>query len=179
MDRFTKILMVIITATAPLLAFPQFNEKPRVCKKVLKVLPETQIEITNKYGNVEIISWDKDSVVFNIKISVEERKLSKLEKTMEGVDFDFTNSSHFLIARTIVNSSQSTLEREFMKFKESLLQSDGKVEINMTVWLPKKSTLKLDNKFGNIYIGEFYGNSEITLSNGVLKAHEFCWEYKN
>ena len=42
---------------------------------------------------------------------------------MDEIDFDFTDSQHFLIVRTRVGENMSTLEKEFLKFKESLLQS--------------------------------------------------------
>lgn len=172
MKRIKQILFPLFVGIIPLSGFSQFNESKEITKR-FQVVPETQIEISNKYGNVEINTWEKDSVVFLIKIKVEEKKLAKLEKTMEGIDFDFTSSSHFLIARTIVNKTSSTLEKELLKFKESLLQTDGNVEINYTVWLPKKCDLKLDNKYGNIFMSEFLGNCDITLSNGNLKAHDF------
>jgi len=172
MRRIKKILFAVLAGIIPMAALSQFNESREFARE-FKALPETQVEITNKYGNVEINTWEKDSVVFKIKINVEERKLSKLEKTMQGIDFDFTSSSHFIIARTIVNKTSSFLEKELLKFKESLLRSDSNVEIDYTVWVPVSSSLKIENKFGNIIIGEFAGSCDITLSNGNLKAHEF------
>lgn len=172
MKRKTQIFLVLLAGFIPLTVSSQFNES-RDFKRGYKVVPDIKVEISNKYGNVEINSWEKDSVVFDIHIKVEEKTLSKLEKTMEGIDFDFTNSTHFLIARTIVNKTSSTFEKELLKFKETLLQTDGNVEINYTVWLPSKCGLTLDNKYGNIFISDFMGDCSINLSNGNLKAHEF------
>jgi hypothetical protein len=171
MKLVKKILLSLLGGIISIHGFSQFNESKEISKRY-KVVPDAQVEISNKYGNVEVNTWDSDSVVFLIKIKVEEKSLSKLEKTMDGIDFDFTDNPHFVVARTIVNKTSSTLEKEFLKFKESLLQSDGNVEINYTVWLPKKSDLKLENKFGNIIMGEYSGNCELTLSNGNLKAYE-------
>lgn len=168
----TPILLLILTILFPLLANGQFTETKEISKR-FKVTPETRIEISNKYGKIEINTWDKDSVIFDIKIKVEEKKLSKLEKSIDDIDFEFTNSQHFLIARTKVGESLSSLEKEFMRFKETLLQSDGSMEINYTVWLPKKNTLQVENKFGDIFIGDYSGDVEINLSNGNLKSHDF------
>ena len=116
MKILIKILVPLIAGIIPFSGYSQFNESREFTKR-FKIVQETRIEISNKYGNVEINTWDKDSVVFKVKINVEEKKLSKLEKTMEGIDFDFTNSPHFLIARTIVNKTSSALEKELLKFK--------------------------------------------------------------
>lgn len=156
----------------PTLGKAQFTETKEIERK-FAVSAETRIEITNKYGKIELNTWDKDSVVFEISIRVEERKLSRLEKSMEQIDFDFTDSRHFLIARTTIGKNMSTLEKEFLKFKETVLQSEGSMEIDYTVWLPASNDLKVENKFGNIFISDYSGRAEIDLSNGNLKAHDF------
>ncbi len=156
----------------PFFAFGQFTETKHL-KKQFKVSPESKIEITNKYGNIRINTWEKDSIIFDIKIKVEEKKLSKLEKSMDGIDFDFIESQHFIIVRTKVGENKSGLEKEFANFKESMFQSGGNVEVDYEVWMPATNQLKVENKFGDVYIDDFSGEIEIILSNGNLKAHDF------
>ena len=149
----------------------QFTETREYSKR-FKVAKETQIEILNKYGNIEVNTWDKDSVTIDINLRVEEKKLSKLEKRMEEIDFDFTNSQRFLIAKTVLKTSSSTLEKEIRKFTESILQTDGNMEIDYVVWMPKGNNLKVENKFGNIILNELKGDVDIVLENGNLKVHK-------
>jgi len=153
-------------------AVAQFTETKEI-QKQFKVSPETQIEISNKYGKIELNTWDKDSVIIEIKIRVEEKKLSKLEKAIDAIDFDFNESQHFLIVRTIVGQNKSEFEKEILKFKETVFQSGGNMNIDYTVWLPASNKLKIENKFGDIFIGDFDGDVEISLSNGNLKSHDF------
>lgn len=148
----------------------QFNET-KENQKQFRVTPETRIEISNKYGKIELNSWEKDSVAIEIKIRVEEKKLSKLEKAIDEIDFDFTKNEHFLIAQTIVGQNKSGIGKEISKFKETVFQSGGNIQIDYSVWLPAANELKVENKFGNIYIGDYDGDVEINLSNGNLKSH--------
>ncbi len=173
MNKLKKyILLLSILALMPYYVLAQFTETKEINKR-FKVDPETRIEITNKYGKIELNTWDKDSVIFNINIRVEDKKLSKLEKAINDIDFEITNSQHFLIVKTLIGENQSGLSKEIQKFKETLLQSDSKMEINFMVWLPKTNELKVNNKFGDIFIGDYQGDVEITLSNGNLKSHDF------
>ncbi|MBT3386279.1 MAG: hypothetical protein HN778_06260 [Prolixibacteraceae bacterium] len=173
MKRFKFIgCLIFVSWLLPYFASAQFTETKEISKH-FKVTPETRIEISNKYGKVELNTWEKDSVIFEIKIRVEEKKLSKLEKSIEEIDFDFTSSQHFLIVRTEVGQNRSGLEKEILKFKETLLQTDGNIEIDYEVWLPKSNELKVENKFGDIFIGDYLGDVEINLSNGNLKSHNF------
>lgn len=164
--------LFLLLAGLPVLVTAQFTETKEISKRY-KVTRETRIEITNKYGKIELNPWDKDSVVFLINIRVEDKKLSKLEKAIDEIDFDITNSQHFLIFRTKVGENLTSLEKELQRFKETILQADGKMEINFRVWLPKNNPLKVENKFGDIYIGDYQGDVDIQLSNGNLKSHDF------
>lgn len=153
----------------PVLSHAQFSET-REFEKHFKIQPTTRIEITNKYGFIELNTWKKDSVYIKVEIKVEEKKLDRLEKTLDGIDFDFTNSPHYLIVRTLVGETRNQLENELIKFKESLLQAGGNVTIDCKVWLPDNHELRIENKFGDILMGDYSGAVDIDLSNGKLRA---------
>lgn len=176
MRHFKLILFFVLgIGLIPSTALGQFAETKEI-KKQFKVSPETRIEISNKYGKVELNTWESDSVVIEIKIKVEEKKLSKLEKAIDAIDFDFTQSQNFLIAQTIVGQNKSELGKEILKFKETVLQLDGSMTIDYVVWLPATNVLKVENKFGDIFIDDYKGDVEINLSNGNLKSHNFSGE---
>lgn len=166
-----QLLSLLLFLTVVVAAQAQYTETKEFQKR-FAVEPETAIEISNKYGKVELVTWDKDSVLFDIRMKVEERKMNRLDRTLNNIDFDFTSSSHYLIARTIVDKNKSQLEAEFQRFKETLLQADGTIEIDYKVWVPANNSLKVENKFGDIYIGDYNGTITIGLSNGKLKAHD-------
>ena len=166
-----KITLIFLLAI-PQMVMGQFTETKQF-KKRFKVSPETRIELTNKYGKVEMNTWEKDSVVIIIDFHIEEKSLSKLEKSLDNIDFDTIYNNNYLIYRTVVDDKMGSLAREFQKLKETVFQSDGNMEINYTVWLPKTNYLKVENKFGDVFIGDYDGEVEITLSYGNLKAHDF------
>jgi len=173
MKNFRLILFFVLGIwLIPSVSCGQFTETKEI-KKEFKVTPETQIEIFNKYGKVELNTWDKDSVIIEVEIKVEEKKLSKLEKSIDEIEFDFTHNQHFLIAKTLIGQNKSSLGKELLKLKETVLQSDGNMQIDYTVWLPASNELIVENKFGDIFIGDYRGNVKITLSNGNLKSHDF------
>jgi hypothetical protein len=166
------IAALLLIVSIPAAVWAQFTETKSVNRR-FKVSPETRIEIANKYGKIKINTWNKDSVILDIKVRVEDKKLSKLEKTISGIDFDITNNSHFLIVRTKVGETSSNLEKEVQNLKETLMLTDSKIEIDYTIWIPASNQLKVENKFGDIFIDDYSGEIEISLSNGNLKSHNF------
>lgn len=167
--------IVAIACLLPFVVQAQYTETKDI-RRGFSVLPETQVEILNKYGKIDIKTWQKDSVVFEIKIRVEEKKQSKLDELLRDIDFDFTANSHYLIVSTKVQQSKSAIGKEILKFKETLLNSDGNIQIDYTVWMPDSNRLKVENKFGDIFIGDYRGDVWLNLSNGNLKAYDFFGE---
>lgn len=149
--------------------FAQFKETKEFTKR-FKVSPETQIQIVNKYGKIELNTWKKDSVVIFFRMEINEKKPDRLGKTLDNLDFDISNSKHYLVIKSRLDNSKSTLENELIKFKETMLQTGSTIKIDLKVWLPENNELRLENKFGDIIMGDYYGDIQITLSNGNLKA---------
>jgi len=152
-----------------LIANAQFTETREFVKR-FKIQPETRIDITNKYGKIELNTWKKDSVVIRFKMEINEKKPIKLEKTLENLDFDISNSQHYLIVKTQIDKNRNQIESEFLKFKETILQTNGSIRIDMEVWLPDDHELRMENKFGDIIMGDYLGETQIVLSNGKLKT---------
>ncbi len=151
----------------------QYTETREFVKR-FKISPEARIEITNKYGKVELNTWKKDSVVIRFRMEVNEKKPDKLKSTLANLDFDISSSQHYLIVKTQLENNRSQLENELVKFKETMLQTNGSIRIDLVVWLPDNRDLRLENKFGDIIMGDYSGETELLLSNGKLKCGDLA-----
>ncbi|HJX71923.1 MAG TPA: hypothetical protein VJ346_08225, partial [Bacteroidales bacterium] len=97
---------------------------------------------------------------------------SKLNKLKSSIDFDFTGTAYYVIAKTRIGNSAGSVFDDLADIAGSILSSDNKVTIDYLVMMPKHVNLKLENKFGDVYIDDFNGNVNLTLSNGELKAND-------
>jgi len=75
-----KILGGLIILLIPMFVAAQFTETKHISKR-FKISPESRIEISNKYGKIKINTWEKDSVIFDIKIKVEDKKVIEIGKS--------------------------------------------------------------------------------------------------
>ncbi|MGD2034223.1 MAG: hypothetical protein PVF73_04145 [Bacteroidales bacterium] len=131
-----------------------------------KITEKTTVEVTNKYGKVHVITWDKDSVKFEVDLRISANSDLKMQKLKSNVSFDFTATKYYVVAKTRFNNQAGIIS----DFVDVFIPSN-RVTINYMVYVPKKTTLKIENKFGDIYMDDFAGNLEIILSNGDLKAN--------
>ncbi len=131
-----------------------------------KVSERSSVEVYNKYGKVHVRTWDKDSVRFEVDLRVQASSSDKLKKLKNQINFDFTSTNYYIVAKTDFTKSGGV----FSDFVETIVPSNN-VIINYTVFIPKYTTLKVDNKFGDIYMDDFEGNLSLVLSNGNLKGN--------
>lgn len=131
-----------------------------------KITKQSTIEVYNKYGKVHVRTWDKDSVRFEVDLRVQTSSADKLRKLKDQISFDFTSTDYYTIAKTVFTKTGGI----FSDVVETLVPSNN-VTINYTIFLPKTSTLKIENKFGDVYIDDFTGNLDLVLSNGNVKAN--------
>ena len=136
-----------------------------------KVKPAITVEIKNKYGKVHISPWDKDSVRFDINLEMSANNTSKLNRLRNSIDVDFTNTAFYIIAETEFGTTNRGFFSELMDMAEYLLPSD-KVTIDYLVHVPRQATVKINNRFGDVFIEDHKGNLSLSLSNGDLKANQ-------
>ena len=148
----------------------QTIEKNRTVIETFVLAPDAEVEITNKYGNIHLIPWEKDSVRFEIEILVKGTKQSKVDKSFDYIEIDFKTSKYYIIAQTLF-AGKSSFWSDVSDLTGTIFSGSTKTKIDYTVYIPAKANLSIRNKFGNIYTTDHTGPLEIDLSNGDLKAH--------
>jgi hypothetical protein len=127
---------------------------------------KSSVEVYNKYGKVHVQTWDKDSVKFEVDLRIQTSSSEKLQKLKNQITFDFTNTNYYIIAKTSFVKSGGI----FSDVVETIVPSN-EVKIDYTVYIPKTASLKIENKFGDVYIDDFQGNLGLIISNGNFKAN--------
>lgn len=169
-----KLRFVLISVyVMPLLLGAQTYERTREVGKSFPVNDRTEIHVINKYGNVHVVNWEKDSVKFEISLVVKGNKQSKIQKNFDLIDFSFTKTAYYVVAETKFGTDKGSFWDEVSDLANTIFSGSNRTQIDYRVYMPKSCPLKIDNKFGNIYIGDHDGRCEINLSNGDMKANEF------
>lgn len=136
-----------------------------------KVYDQTTLEVYNKYGNIHLFPWEKDSVKIRIELNVKANKESKVDKIFEYINFEFSNTKYYIIARTQLKQ-KGTFWSEVSDLANTLFSGNNKAQIDYYIYLPKDMQAKFENKFGNIYSTDHIGLLEVDISNGDFKANK-------
>ena len=170
--RLLILLALMLLALMPgTLASAQDHTDKRSVRRSFPVSLETTLEVHNKYGKIQVATWDKDSVAIEVDINLSESSSSKLKKLKEGTQISFTGTKSYIIAKTVIESESGRIASELKSISNTIIGSNKRIEINYMVYLPAHMDVVLNNKFGDIYMDDLDGQVDITLSNGVLKAN--------
>jgi len=172
---YCKIFLALMVAglwPGSTLLAQQF-EKSRKLTQVYPATGETSLQVINKYGNIHILPWDKDSIRFEIDIKVESNKQSKVEKTYENIEIEFSESSYYVIAQTVFGNKKNAFWADVSDFTNSMLNSGSNAQIDYTVYIPSNIELNIENKFGNVYMTDHNEKAVITISNGDFRGGNF------
>jgi len=149
----------------------QVPEYTRHISRSFRINNSMTVDITNKYGRVQIITWDVDSVKFNIDLRIRAKDNQKLEKLKQSLEFEFTPGQYFVLARTKFGDSGSDVIKDIVDIAGAYLSTTNSVTINYTVMVPARVPLKIENKFGDVYFDDLEGPLNLILSYGDLKAN--------
>ncbi len=149
----------------------QSVEETKTIQKTYAIYPTARIEVSNKYGNVHINTWEKDSVKINITYTISAKDKKRYDKAAESIDFEFIETSHYIIARTVFLNSGKDLIRDL---SAAISSSPGSsINVNYELFVPRQARLSINNKYGDVYTEDLSGDVTFDLGYGIFKAHDF------
>lgn len=139
--------MVIFTALLLIVSLGAFsrdgdNEKKKVITKSFRADKNTQLRVSNKYGNISIVEWNKNEINFSIEIVGYANKEADAQKMLDRVNVNFNQTGNTVLAQTTLD--------EMRNFK---CNNCGQT-INYTINIPAGVRMDLENRYGDIFLTE-------------------------
>lgn len=161
---YSLTLVILVLCTV---ANAQFKDSKEF-RKAVKVSTNGKLTVTNRHGNINLVSWDKDSVVVYATIKGQSKSLAKLKESMEMTSINFRKSGSSIELSSVFSKTS------FSTGIDDILSSAGvsnEMSINYEIKLPRSLRLSVINKYGDVYIDQHSGVVQIELSHGNLRAN--------
>lgn len=133
----------------------------RTIEKTFNINSDGIVHIENKYGNLNVTTWDKNQVEFIIEIKVDGVSEEKAEDILEDITVSFNNSFTKVSAITNIESSNNSWWWPFN-------QKNYEFDINYQVKMPVSGQANFKNQYGYIYLDELQGRTRIKCSYGEI-----------
>jgi hypothetical protein len=160
--------LIIISVTFGLLAQ---NSQTKIIKKDFPVNANTKFELSNKYGNVNIVNTTDPTLTIEVNVKVNVRDKERGAAILDMVKIEISQEGDIVRAET-------HLEDDFSKMFHGYNMGDGGLEINYSVTMPKTVPLNLSNKYGNVFVDELTGTSTLDIKYGKLRANKIIHDSK-
>jgi hypothetical protein len=168
-SRIIMTLSLVLMLFNPLLA--QNDSETRSFIKTVPVGIETTLEVSNKYGTIQVTPWNKDSAYIRAEVKAFAKDRSKLGKMFDGITVNISDTKYIVRARTEFTSNINMLFESFKGMTSKIISYDSHVEINYYINIPEYLNLKIENKYGDVYMENSTGEFRISISNGSFKAN--------
>jgi len=86
--------------------FASHKEFVRSIKKEYEILPEGLVRLQNEHGNVQVLTWERDRVKIDVKITVFATSKSEADGVFDRVNLDFYNTKQEVEAHTNITPKQ-------------------------------------------------------------------------
>jgi len=169
------VLLVFFLSMGEMVFAQMYNETINKTKSY-KVSAVTTVDITNKYGKIHVHTWEKDSVKFDIEVLLEADTKIKFDKLKSGIDFQFTGTEFYVMAKTEVGTKYTSLLDELKgltnEISDMFSSTESNLKINYDVYMPEYLNVKINNKYGDVYMNTHKGDFDLNLTYGDFKANK-------
>ncbi len=156
--QLLKYNIALLLALSTLFAFGKDqDEKKKYIEKSHKVSASTVLRIENKFGKVEINSWDKNEFSIKVEMIGTGRNEDRAQRILDNIDVDIDESSTEVSYRTQIPSNNKN-------------KNDEGFEINYTVYMPEANELRIRNSFGDVTMGNRNNDLDLDVSYGSMKV---------
>ncbi len=138
------------------------REYTKTIKKEFAIDPNGTTSITNKYGKIDIKTWNRNRVKIDVTILVKARSESGAQEVFDRIDISFSNTPDYVKAATAIEPRK----RGFWDWGD-----DDKADyaINYEVFLPESNSLEIDHKYGDVVVAQITGKADINIKYANIR----------
>ena len=151
--KFILILIALSLTTFSLNAAK--DEYTKKISKIFDVKKDALLSIENKFGTIHCNNWDKNSISIEVTIEVNASSQDKANKFFDKIEITISGNTDEVNAKTSFTG-----------------ECKSEMSIKYLIFMPKTINLDLENKFGDIFINEVTGKTNIEIGYGSLEAHK-------
>jgi DUF4097 and DUF4098 domain-containing protein YvlB len=119
-------------------------------RHVMDVPPDSTIEITNRFGDVDVAPGDENRITVDVRKTVRATDQAEADKLSSGFVYSITNEGgKYRIG--------SVLDRRF--------------KVALTVQVPRRSIVSVENRNGKVSIHGLVGNQKVTNRFGAIEVN--------
>ncbi len=167
MKSFYKpiLLLVFIMFSNTILGQEKLSKE---IKQTYSLTNEGALSLDNKYGDIYINGWDKDSIVIKINIEAKGRNASKAQALLDRVNPNIIATNKQVIIKSEITKKEKGLLNKYINKIDPFKSEKANTIIYYEIYLPKYVELNINNKHGDLFISNWRGQLKAEIEYGDL-----------
>jgi hypothetical protein len=160
-----SIALLAITLTATAQKDKQKRYEFVKERNINKTYPASgnKLNINNSFGDVKIITWDKNEIQVDIHIEASSNEEKNAVKTFEAIDVTDRQSGNNIYFKTTTDKGGKNKNYHCNNCHTTM-------SINYEIHMPANNSLDIENSFGGIIVPDFSGSLSLVSKFGSLTA---------
>ena len=144
----------------------EVKEKIKNYTKSYPVDANDKLKLSNKYGKITVTTWDKHEVKVDVQIKADANDDDEAQKLLDAVQINDNKTGDIVSFKTEIAQGSNDSWKLFSWNGNKV----HKLEINYTVYMPAKTDLDVDNRYGSIILPDMDGKMTIRCAYGAVSA---------
>lgn len=162
--RYNLLLTLVFIGFQASALFKADQEKRKLLERNFTATQGKVLIVDNKFGDIHVESWDKNQIDVKVEIVAKGKNEERALKIMSKISVDMKEDDHSINLETDAGGLEINGNSEAF-------------EIHYTIIMNAKNPIQFENKFGNIYLPNRIGDTEIAIKYGNLKAGDMIGEF--
>ncbi|MGB8705038.1 MAG: hypothetical protein WCD31_08420 [Gillisia sp.] len=145
----------------------KITKQKKVSRK-FSVSAKDFVKIDNSYGNVDLSTWDQNTVSIEVIIKTNGNDEQKVQERLDDISVEFNQSSGTVSARTRFSKGHNSSWWDKL-FGDS---NNVNMEVNYIIKAPATNNVDINNDYGSIIIDKLKGNANLSCDYGSLNIGE-------
>jgi predicted transcriptional regulator YdeE len=163
--RRTGLLLGLLLAVGAVVAAGSTRDFTKTINKQFNMAADGRVDLDNKYGKIDVKTWENNAVRISVRIVVEAQSESDAREVFDRITVDFYNSASAVGATTEIASKKSSWW--------SWGNNKDDFSINYEVYMPATANLEVDAKYCDVYTMPLNGEAQLDIKYGNLRAEGF------
>ncbi|RMF04783.1 MAG: hypothetical protein D6772_00105 [Bacteroidetes bacterium] len=163
--RRASLVLGLLLVVGALTAADRTREFTKTINKQFNIPADGLVDLDNRYGKINVKTWDNKAVRISVRIVVEAASESDAREVFDRITIDFYNSASAVGATTEIASKSSSWW--------SWGNDKDDFSINYEVFMPATANLEVDAKYCDVYTMPLSGEANLNIKYGNLRAEGF------
>ncbi len=163
MKYIVKIISILLLIPSMMMANNMDGKytKTKTIKKEFNVNADALVNLNNKYGNIDIKTWNQNQVSIEVIITTNGDNEGKVQEKLEKITIHFENSSQEVSAKT-------HFEKQNKSWSFYGKKSNVNMNVKYIVRMPISNSLDVNMDYGDIMLDELEGEASINCDYGKI-----------